>query len=175
MHYKLKNWPGIYLVGFMGCGKSTVGRLLADRLDWDFVDLDAEIEQRAGAKINEVFDTRGEAEFRELEHQQLLTQTNQARLGQPRVVALGGGAFAQSRNRETLAEAGLSIWLDCPAGELWQRVSGMGDRPLARDKSVFEALHRERRQHYEKADFRVPVEGASPGAVVEAILALSLF
>ncbi len=174
MHYKLKNSPGIYLVGFMGSGKSTVGRLLAGRLGWAFVDLDAEIEQSAGLKISEVFDAQGEAAFRALEHRKLLVQTNHAKFGEPRVVALGGGAFAQASNRESVAEAGLSIWLDCPADELWRRVSGTADRPLARDKSAFEALHRERRPHYEKADFRVPVEGATPDAVVEAILALSL-
>jgi shikimate kinase len=175
MHYKLKTSPGIYLVGFMGCGKSTVGRQLAARLGWDFVDLDAAIEQSAGAKINEVFEKAGEAAFRVMEHRALAVETNHARCGEARVVALGGGAFAQARNRENLAGAGVSIWLDCPVEELWQRVSEMGDRPLARDKAAFEALHRQRRQDYEKADFRVAVEGAIPEAVVDAILALSLF
>jgi len=175
MHYKLKNSPGVYLVGFMGCGKSTVGRRLAARLGWDFVDLDTEIEQSAGATIKEVFATAGEAVFRVMEHRALAAQASHARSGEPRVVALGGGAFAQANNREYLAETGVSIWLDCPVEELWQRVSGMGDRPLARDKAAFEALHRERRQHYEKADFRVPVEGASADEVVDAILALSIF
>jgi shikimate kinase len=174
MHYKLKNAPGIYLVGFMGCGKSTVGRLLAARLGWDFVDLDAEIERTAGSRISELFDTAGEAAFRLMERRALAVQANHARSGEPRVVALGGGAFAQANNRENLAEAGVSIWLDCPTEDLWRRASEMGDRPLARDKAAFEALHQERRQYYEEADFRVPVEGASPEAVVEAILALSL-
>ena len=175
MHYKLKNAPGIYLVGFMGSGKSTVGRLLASRLGWDFVDLDAEIERTSGSKISEVFDTAGEPAFRVMEHRALALQASQARSGEPRIVALGGGAFTQTNNRENLADAGVSIWLDCPAEDLWQRVSEMGDRPLARDKAAFVALHEERRQHYEKADFRVPVAGANPDAVVEAILALSLF
>jgi shikimate kinase len=175
MHYKLKNSPGIYLVGFMGSGKSTVGRLLAGRLGWDFVDLDDEIERAAGSKISAVFDAAGEAAFRVLEHRALALQASQARSGEPRVVALGGGAFAQTNNRENLADSGVSIWLDCPVEDLWQRVSGMGDRPLARDKAAFEALHSERRQYYEQADFRVPAEGANPEAVVEAIQALSLF
>jgi shikimate kinase len=175
MHYKLKNSPAIFLVGFMGSGKSTAGRLLAARLGWEFIDLDAEIERVAGVKISEVFDTAGEVAFRVLEHRAVALQVSQARSGEPRVVALGGGAFAQANNREILAGAGVSIWLDCPAEELWQRVGEMGDRPLARDKAAFEALHQERRQHYEKADFRVPVQGASPEAVVEAILDLALF
>ncbi len=175
MHNKLKNSPAVFLVGFMGSGKSTVGRLLAARLGWDFVDLDAEIELEAGSKISDVFATAGEAAFRVMEHRALAVQVNHARLGEARVVALGGGAFAQQNNQEQLAGTGVSIWLDCPVGQLWERVSEMGDRPLARDKSAFEALHRERRLHYEKADFRVSVEAANPEAVVDAILDLSIF
>ncbi len=67
MILKLKRTPAIYLVGFMGCGKSTVGRALADELGWTFVDLDEEIERKQGATIASIFDTRGEAAFREME------------------------------------------------------------------------------------------------------------
>ncbi len=71
MILKLKQTPGIYLVGFMGCGKSTVGSALADELGWSFFDLDQEIEKAAGASVAEIFDQRGESEFRTLETEAL--------------------------------------------------------------------------------------------------------
>ena len=90
MHVKLKGSPAFYLVGFMGCGKTTVGRRLADRLKWDFVDLDEEIEREAEAKIVDIFDKFGEAAFRVMERQALNKQIRHARMGMARVVALGG-------------------------------------------------------------------------------------
>ena len=74
MHVKLKGSPAFYLVGFMGCGKTTVGRLLADQLKWDFVDLDDEIEREAEAKIVDIFDNFGEAAFRSMERKALNKQ-----------------------------------------------------------------------------------------------------
>ena len=174
MHAKLKNAPGIYLAGFMGCGKSTVGRLLADWLGWEFVDLDEEIETAAGETIAEIFDRHGEAAFRTLERSALLRHTEQARLGSPRVVALGGGCFAQRKNRETLADAGVTIWLDCPVDELWERATMTKERPLARNRPAFEALYRDRREGYEKADYRVSSQGTGPEQVIEAIRNLGL-
>ena len=100
MHVKLKGSPALYLVGFMGCGKSTVGRSLAGTLKWDFVDLDDEIEREAGSKIVEIFDRFGEPVFRVMEHKALGEQIRKARMGMARVVALGGGAFAQKPNRQ---------------------------------------------------------------------------
>jgi len=174
MHDKLKNAPGLYLVGFMGCGKSTVGKLLAKRLGWDFIDLDSRIEEEAGATIAEIFEQRGEAEFRSMERRALLCQTAQVKSGEPRVIALGGGAFAQPGNREAVDAAGLSIWIECPLEELWERVARSRERPLARGRDDFEALYNERRPHYEKADFRVLSGPESPETVVASILKLSL-
>ena len=174
MHQKLKATPGIYLVGFMGCGKSTVGRLLAERLGWDFVDLDAEIEAAAGKPIARIFDEDGEARFRDLEHHALKRQSCLARDGHARVTALGGGCFAAERNRLLLGEGGgLSIWLDAPANVLWERVNGIEGRPLARDRRAFEELLDARRPSYAAADYAVQA-GVEPAAVVEAILALGL-
>src|SRR5579862_9900078 len=93
MILKLKRTPGIYLVGFMGSGKSTVGRALADELGWSFFDLDDEIERREGATISELFDTRGEASFRQAESAALRERVVQVERGRPQVVSLGGGAF----------------------------------------------------------------------------------
>jgi shikimate kinase len=174
MHLKLKGSPLIALVGFMGCGKSTVGKLLAERLGWQFVDLDAEIERRTGRPIPEIFEQEGEAQFRELEHEAFLEQQRLSRQGRPRVVALGGGAFVEPRNRDQLDVSGLSIWLDCPLTELWERVSSERHRPLARRREDFEQLYRERLPHYRLADFTVPAVDAPP-RIVEAVLRLPLF
>ncbi len=175
MHLKLKDSPIIVLVGFMGCGKSTVGRLLAERLGWQFVDLDEEIERQAGSPIVEIFEREGERKFRELEHAALVEQLRLAQRGRARVLALGGGAFAESKNRERLEAGGVAIWLDCPVETLWERVSQGAGRPLARRREEFEQLYRERLPHYRLADYALRSYVLEPEAVVDAILQLPLF
>jgi shikimate kinase len=175
MHLKLKGSPIICLVGFMGCGKSTVGRLLAERLGWTFVDLDEEIERRAGRSIPEIFEGDGERRFRELEQEALEEQCSLAQHGRARVVALGGGAFSDPRTRERLELGGVSIWLECPLERMWPRVAGLSHRPLARDRQQFESLHGVRLEHYRAADFTVSADTDEPGEVVNAILRLPLF
>ncbi len=161
MNQKLKAAPGIYLLGFMGCGKTTVGRLLAKRLGWDFVDLDEEIEQRAGRPIHRIFEESGEQEFRDLEHAAVQEQARLVRAGRARVVALGGGAFAFERNRRALDAAGLTVWLDAPADTLWERVRGQSHRPLAKDRAAFTQLLAERVEAYAKASRRVDASRAA--------------
>ena len=175
MHVRLKSTPGIYLAGFMGCGKTTVGRKLAERLAWDFVDLDDEIERRAGNEISEIFSNYGEQTFRAIERDALLDQARLVRTGQARVVALGGGTFADEHNRDTMRRAGLSLWLDVPLEQLWERVSGHGHRPLARDREAFEDLYKKRLEDYAKADFTVAAGAGDPERIVDDVLALSLF
>jgi shikimate kinase len=169
MHPKLKQTPGIYLVGFMGCGKSTVGSRLAQRLGWEFVDLDDEVEKRAAMKISEIFGRRGEAAFRDLEHHVLAEQVERITSGHPLAVALGGGVFVADRNRLLLETAGLSIWLECSVEILWERVRQEDIRPLARDRARFEELYEQRRGAYEKADLRFDA-AAAPDEIVAAIL-----
>ncbi|MCB1020747.1 MAG: shikimate kinase [Acidobacteria bacterium] len=173
MHQRLKATPGIYLVGFMGSGKSTVGRLLAERLGWDFVDLDAEIEREAGKPIARIFEDEGEPAFRALETEALVRQTCAVRGGGARVVALGGGAYVAERNRWKLEDAGLTIWLDLSADALWERVRSETDRPLARNEESFRALCETRRPIYENADYRVDA-AQPPDQVVETILGFGL-
>ena len=174
MHVRLKSTPGIYLAGFMGCGKTTVGRKLAERLAWDFIDLDDEIERRAGSEIGEIFSKFGEQTFRAIERDALIEQAQLARTGRARVVALGGGTFADERNRDTMRQAGLSLWLNVPLEQLWQRVSGHDHRPLARDRAAFEDLYKKRLAEYAKADFTVAAGVDDPDRIVDDVLVLSL-
>lgn len=164
----------VFLVGFMGSGKSTIGRALAERLGWEFVDLDESIEAAEGTSISEIFDTRGEAEFRRIESAALSKVAARAE-AQPAVVALGGGAFTQPGNVELIARQGVSVWLDCPLELARRRVERAIHRPLAKDPRRFEQLYHARRDAYSKADFCVPVRDDDASAAVEIILKLPLF
>ena len=190
----------VCLTGFMGSGKSTVGRLLAAQLAWYFADLDEEIERESGLSISQIFSQKGEAVFREIEHQCLARVLASASARNMRLVlALGGGTFAQPRNAALLRDFSLPakgpagaapprvgmapspgrsggaavIWLDCSADELLQRCVLMGDRPLFRDEASFRKLYEERRPFYQQADYRVQ-SGGEPMRVVEQILALGI-
>lgn len=175
MNLRLKRTPGIYLVGFMGSGKSTIGRHLAQRLGWTFIDIDDEIETAERASIADIFEARGEAEFRRIERETLREQVRRVGRGLPAVIALGGGAFVEAANRELLATGGVSVWLDCPLSMVRQRVSRNNHRPLARDPRQFAALYASRREAYRLADMRVPVETDAAAEVVEAILSHPYF
>jgi len=175
MILKLARTPGIYLVGFMGSGKTTIGTLLADRLGWDFVDLDAEIEAGQKMCICEIFGRCGEERFRQLETEAIRRHLRAVRSGRPSVMALGGGAFVRPENRELLEDNGVTVWLDCPLDLARRRVEGGEDRPLARDHEQFERLYEARRDCYARASFRVEISGDSAEAVVEDICALPIF
>ena len=169
----------VCLAGFMGCGKTTVGRLLAQQLGWKFTDLDERIEQQAGMRIAEIFDRKGEQAFRELEHAELGQAVLEAMAAQvPYVIALGGGTFAQPANLDLLRSVcnplngprvGGIVWLDCPVEQLLSRCVMMDDRPLFRDELSFRKLFDERLPFYRQADLRVE-SGDAPRQVVERIL-----
>ncbi|MBI4908052.1 MAG: shikimate kinase [Acidobacteria bacterium] len=170
MILKLKRTPGLYLVGFMASGKSTIGKQLADTLGWDFVDLDNDIEAREQTRISVIFDTRGEAEFRRIEHETLLARVRNIESGHPTVIALGGGAFVQERNRELLHNNGITIWLDTPFASIEQRVRENQDRPLARDPKAFRELFDMRREQYTKAHLHIAIDSNDPLVAVREIL-----
>src|SRR5262249_16111132 len=111
---KLKQTPGVYLIGFMGSGKTTIGRLLADRLGWNFVDIDEQIEAREQRSISDIFDSMGEPAFRGMETAEIAECVRAVSCGRPTVIALGGGAAAQPGNFELLENHGVTIWLSCP-------------------------------------------------------------
>jgi len=162
----------IYLLGFMGSGKTSVGELLAGEIGWPFIDLDAVIEAGQGATIRQIFEQAGEPFFRELERAALAEVSKTP----PAVIALGGGTFAQSANVELIQESGgATIWLDCPLEELRRRCSNINNRPLFRDAESFARLLEERLPYYRRAQYRVSTEGLEPRRVVEQILALNVF
>ena len=144
MDNRLKRAPAIYLTGFMGSGKTTVARHLAERLGWDFVDLDAEIEASEGAPVTRIFETRGEAEFRRIESDMVERWRRRIETGRPTVVALGGGSFAQPAIVELLSQHGISIWLDCSFRRLPNAVAARSERlaPWPATRRLFEALRR---------------------------------
>ena len=172
MILKLKRAPGIYLVGFMAAGKTTIGRLLAEHLGWSFVDLDQDIEAQQNLTIAEIFEARGEAEFRRIENDALAQRVRAIERGTATVVALGGGAFAQEANFQLVSDHGIAIWLDCPAETAWQRVAQTSHRPLARDQKKFLELYAARRDFYARADGRIAITSDDPAIAVDAILAL---
>jgi shikimate kinase len=158
MDSKLKRAPGIYLTGFMGSGKSSVARLLANRLGWEFIDLDAEIEARENVTVAEIFEKRGEPEFRRIETELIRKVVQRVECGLPAVIALGGGSFVQPANARMLEDHGISIWLDCPFETIRQRIVDIESRPLARDGEAFRQLYDERRAAYSHADYRVDAD-----------------
>jgi shikimate kinase len=175
MILRLKRTPGVYLAGFMASGKTTIGRLLAERLGWYFADLDADIEAAQNCSIAEIFDLRGEDEFRRVETEALERRVHAVERGTPTVVALGGGTFVQNSNFQLLENNGVTIWLDAPLEIIRRRVGQSAHRPLAREASGLEELYHSRRQPYSRADFRIEIDGDDPATVVDAILQLPLF
>lgn len=162
----------IYLLGFMGSGKSTVGALLAEELGWPFIDLDATIEAAQGHTIREIFEREGEAPFRAIEHV-VLTEASKT---EPAVIALGGGTFVQRANLDFIRSTeGVTIWLDCGLPELRRRCAGMNNRPLFRDEVSFTQLLTERLPFYRLAEYRVSTDARAPADVVSQILRLRIF
>jgi shikimate kinase len=171
MNLRLKQTPGLYVVGFMASGKSTVGRLLAHQLGWSFFDTDDEIEAAERTSISAIFDARGEAEFRRVESLILGQHVRWIEHGRPAVLALGGGAFLDPANRDLLLAHGMVIWLDCPLPVVERRVAQASHRPLARDPEKFAKLYAARQESYARADIRVSIESDDAEATVAAILA----
>jgi shikimate kinase len=160
----------IVLVGFMGTGKTTVTRLLAERLGVGRVDLDEEIEREAGCTIAELFDTKGEAHFRDLESAVLERLMASDR---PLVLATGGGAVLREANREAMLRSGFVAALTASPERIIERVSGDASRPLLRG-DVEERVRRllaERKTAYDFAHIRIDTTDLSPDEVADRILA----
>jgi shikimate kinase len=144
----------VVLVGMMGAGKSTIGRRLSARLRMQFLDADAEIEAAAGMSIPDIFDSRGEPDFRDGEARVI------ARLldGGPAVLATGGGAFMRKETRDRIRDKAVSIWLKADADTILRRVKRRSDRPLLRTadpESTVGRLISEREPVYQQADLTI--------------------
>jgi shikimate kinase len=160
MNLRLKLSPGIYLAGFAASGKTTIGRLLANRMGWSFADLDAELKADPERK---------EAEYRRAETEALQRLVRVIQRGKPTIVALSSDAFAQPANRDLALQHGIAIWLDCPLETVRHRLLKGPHALLAGDPEKLTALYRERCETYALADLRIAMEGDDPLAVVEII------
>jgi shikimate kinase len=155
----------IFLTGFMGSGKTTVGRLLAGRLGRPFIDLDLEIERREGRSVADLFAVSGEAGFRAAESKALQALDQ----GPGPVVATGGGIVLDPENRALMSRCGVRVWLRCPLDELVRRLADAGGRPLwTGDRGELERLLGERTPCYAEAEVAVDAT-ASPAEVAEEI------
>jgi len=153
----------VFLVGFMGSGKSTVGKELAERLGWDFVDLDKRIESRESRTVAEIFRHLGEPAFRLAETAALCDLTES--LQRDSVVALGGGSFVLEKNRQLIRQWP-TIFLEAPVDELWRRSSEEEDiRPLRHSREQFAELYADRVPFYRQAALTVETAGKSLASI----------
>ena len=170
-HARISNAPRfIIITGFMGAGKTTVARGLAERLGYRLIDLDDLITTREGRRPQQMIDEEGEASFRAAETRVLREALASA---DPTVVALGGGAWTIAENRALIAAHDhVAIWLDAPFALCWERIrSAPEERPLARSEDDARRLYDERRAHYLLARVRVRVsETKDAGEIVTEIV-----
>ena len=169
----------VYLTGFMGSGKSTLGPIIASVLGYRFLDLDTLVEERAGTTIPELFAGRGERRFRRLEFEALRTTTTMERV----VVATGGGTLVRQRNLDLTRRHGTVLYLHVPLDKLVPRLfHSPTRRPLLEDehgerlpmdgvREVVTALYRKRQPFYEQADLCVDVGDSRVGVSVDAVVA----
>jgi shikimate kinase len=163
----------IVIVGFMGCGKTTVARALAERLECEMIDLDSFISEREGRSPAEIIRADGEPFFREIES---LALSDVLQHRDIRVAALGGGTWTIPANRTLIALHNcLSVWLDVPFELCWNRIAtGNAVRPLAPDRESAQRLYELRRENYQLAAARIHVnEFDAPEVLADRILTQS--
>jgi shikimate kinase len=157
----------IYLVGFMGSGKSTVGKILAEKLNMNFIDIDKLIEEKEGMKIKDIFEQKGESYFRELERKQIEVIVNQEGL----VVSTGGGLGANLDNMNLMKKNGDVVWLDVSLNTVLDRLNNDQDRPLLKQPiEKIKQLFEERKNVYRLANIRINADKKTPSQIVEEIL-----
>jgi shikimate kinase len=160
----------LILVGLMGAGKSSIGKIVAGHLGIPFVDTDAEIERVSRMTVSELFAAYGEEEFRALEARVMKRLLK----GGPRVVSTGGGAFIHDQTRRHIKRGGLSIWLKADLDVLWERVNKRDTRPLLKTenpKQTLENLMNARYPIYAEADLTVLSRDVNKDAMAKEVLA----
>lgn len=160
----------IYLIGLMGAGKSTVGKLLAEKLGWTFIDLDDEIEASSGMTIAEIFQESGENTFRGLESAALLNTASM----KEKIIACGGGIVTRAENIEFLKRAN-TVWLVLSPEEAAHRLEYATDRPLLNEctdtlKKLGNILDTRQAAYEEAASIQVQSEGSSPNLIAEQVI-----
>jgi shikimate kinase len=167
----------IYLTGFMGSGKSTIGPILANTLGWEFYDLDHVIEKKEGKKISRIFDENGEEYFRNLEKELLKALAVKDNI----VIALGGGTITNQENIDFLKKIGKIIYIKVSAESVYNRLRFKRDRPilirngitnLSRAEFIgkIEQLISDRNKYYEQADIIVTTDNSQIGRTIEKLL-----
>jgi shikimate kinase len=160
------NKDKIYLVGFMGAGKSTLAKALGAKLDWRVEDIDTLVERREHLAVADIFARYGEPHFRAVERAVLadLLATRHV------VIATGGGTYVPPDNRTLINRDGVSIWLDVSLKRVIERLPPDGRRPLAASRSDMERLFNARQSAYRNAHVRLDAEHTSTGELVERVL-----
>jgi len=163
----------IVLVGMMGVGKSSVGKRLAALLHVPFVDADEAIEEAAQMTIPEIFETYGEAYFRDGERRVIQRLIAESATGRPMVIATGGGAFVNAETRALILDKAIAVWLDSDIDTLLQRVGRKDNRPLLRTGNPRETLTRlmaEREPAYAQAPIHVVSSNQPHGQTLAAVM-----
>lgn len=161
----------LVLTGMMGVGKSTIGKSLAEKLSFNFKDIDKLIERKEGCSINQIFKNKSENYFRRLEN----TISIQELKKKDNVISLGGGAFLNNSIRRTVKKSCVSFWLDVEINELVKRLRRSKKRPLLYNKNLRETINKiylERKNTYNEADFKIKCNFLKPELIVEKILKL---
>jgi shikimate kinase len=159
------------LTGMMGVGKSTIGKILAKKLEYKFIDVDKLIEQKEGLSINLIFKNKGETYFRKIESEIALRELKK----QDSVIALGGGAFLNNLIRKNTKKLSTSFWLDVPLEELINRLSKSKQRPLLHKKNTSETVEKiyfDRKKIYNEADYRIKCRFLTSKEIINKILDL---
>ena len=155
----------------MGVGKSTIGKSLAKRLSYNFIDMDKLIEDREGCSINIIFKNKGENYFRKIETSLSLQELKKNNT----IISLGGGAFLNNSIRKAVKDTSVSFWLDVSINELVKRLNKTKKRPLLFKKNMKDTVSKiylERKRIYNEADFRIKCRFLKPEAIVDKIIKL---
>lgn len=164
----MKKKDVIFLVGFMGSGKTAVGKALAEKLGYSFLDTDEMVEKKEGRSIHQIFKESGEGYFREKEWEALFSLEGLSRA----IVSTGGGLFLGAPQRTFIKEQGVSMWLNAPFDEMLKRLKHSPARPLFKDEESLREMLENRKAKYTLADYEVRTGGLSIDEIIERVLSV---